>query len=101
MIQLAPEGQHRRAKATEHGPVHAPAAAELGEGSTAWSRSGCSVRGPGRGQDPTLVPLGRAEMMGAAGEPCSGKQRQGLVCVQAAGPESCVGSCRAGAGGLS
>lgn len=97
MIQLAPEGQHRRAEATEHGPVHAPAASELGEGSTAWSRSGCSHRG----QDPTLVPLGRAEMMGAAGEPRSGKQRQGLVCAQAAGPESCVGSCRAEAGRLS
>lgn len=90
MIQLALEGQHGRAEATEHGTAHAPAAAEPAKGSTERSRSGrCR-----RGQDPMLVPgpyagpgpLGHAEMMGAAGEPRSGKRRPGLVCAQAAGP---------------
>lgn len=52
MIQLALEGQHGRAEAVEHGPACAPAATELGEGSTVWSCSGHSRRG----QDPMLVP---------------------------------------------
>lgn len=32
-------------------------------------------------------PMGCSELMGAAGESQSGKERQGLVCAQAAGPE--------------